>query len=489
MVTTSCKRSNDKLNWDTLIEEYSENPADSIKLEAIYFLRNNIKNHVSDTLSFKSSIGKHGLSVFSDTLREAGLRNIIENGDINVAVEKVPDVELLTNSFIKQQLEAAFQSWNRYPWAKKVPKGIFFDYLLPYKIFGERPDQWREYLSSYYDSIIKSELNRYDATADKNSVNFGNELYYTLVVNQLGNLLKYDLSYLKLADYPSFRELIISGKGDCIRGAYMAVYALRSAGLPAAMDVISAWGSKNGGHAAEVFWNDSQQKMQAPSGRGLHRASKIIRFSYSLRNAWTDSIQPAIGANPFELPHLMNDHWHDVTAEHTTVSDIVVNLDNSLESQPFAYICVYNYGQWQPVYWGSVKDGKAAFRNMGRNIIYTIGIPHKNGGFTTPQNAFLLDKDGVLHDIIPSGKFDGQLNLKKINSGADAWLKKGTTYTLFQFTGNNWSALKTVRCEKDSMIVFNNNVRENAVYRLREDNNNRELERPFLYRDGQQIWY
>jgi hypothetical protein len=88
-------------------------------------------------------------------------------------------------------------------------------------------------------------------------------------------------------------------------------------------------------------------KFRTPSGRELNNPAKVFRYTFKKQNIWTDSIAPVIEDDLFILNYLRNNHLMDVTQEHTKTVDIAFPSDSE---SSFAYICVYNYGNWYPIY-------------------------------------------------------------------------------------------------------------------------------------------
>lgn len=91
---------------EKVLAHYSKNPEDSLKYKAAVFLIENMPWHYS----YKG--------------------------------------EAVDYYYLSENLDLAFQLWNKYPWADNVPYDIFLNYLLPYKI------SWRRTL--FYSKISKS---------------------------------------------------------------------------------------------------------------------------------------------------------------------------------------------------------------------------------------------------------------------------------------------------------------------------------------------
>lgn len=352
----------------------------------------------------------------------------------------------------------------------------------------EYPEDWRSYFASRYsDTIIKQIYMHDTGTVSRKYSQCPNEMYYRTVVEDAGKWFKYDPNAIRLSSAPGFNELMCIKKGECYSGSHLGVYILRSLGIPSTIDFVPLWGSRNGAHATEVFL-DTTGKMRTPSGRELNRPPKVFRISFKKQNLWKDSIAPSIRNIPFVLKHLHNNHWLDVTNEHTITTDITAKLPDSVNVS-FAYICVYNYGKWEPVYWGWVNKMKQViFRNMGCSMLYRTAIPSEEG-FKLIGKVFLVDSVGKISYKTPVNKMPVNMTLNKLNTGALSWVKKGESYSLYLIDKESqWQLQDTKVCTKDSTINFTK-VPNRAFYRLVKQGGNQRLERIFTYENGKQAWW
>ncbi len=392
------------------------------------------------------------------------------------------------NELIEKNISKAIDDWHKYPWNKNIPKNIFLNYLLPYKIFDENPEDWRSYFYEKYKDSLNKHINNYVLDTSNFYNKDPNELYYQIIVNETGNWFVYNAEYPRLCNAPSFNELMCLRQGDCLRTAYLNTYILRAMGMPCAIDIVPWWGSRNGWHANEVFW-DGKNRMRTPSDRSFDRPAKVFRLSFKQQNTWKDSIQPFIGKDSFLLPNLQHNHWQDVTGEHTATKDITYHLPDTLKNIQYAYICVCNYGEWKLIFWGKVDiTNTAKFRNMGCQILYQVALPHNNT-YELTGNIFMVDSCGNTSYRLPNFSIKQNMVVSKINTGALSYVKKDEKYCLYMLTANNkWQVLQTQDCKKDSTITITN-MPSNAFYKLSKVNASQNLERIFTYKGGKQIWW
>ena len=100
-------------------------------------------------------------------------------------------------------------------------------------------------------------------------------------------------------------------------------------------------------------------------------------------------------------PLFQNPFIKDVTQQYIKVSDIEVEWKKSSDSTPlYLYLSVFNDLAWKPIAWSAVKENKASFQNMGRDIVY---LPtYYNGGCIINNGfPFQLDINGKVRNLIP----------------------------------------------------------------------------------------
>ncbi|MDR3219020.1 MAG: hypothetical protein LBU22_08620 [Dysgonamonadaceae bacterium] len=480
----ACKQNNDGLN-EKALESYYGLPEDSLQREALRFLLRNMEDQTAEIPVFSNFMTDSIVDLRFDTIaNEAHLRSIIKGQKLIVSKKTIPDRQIIDSHVLVGNINRAFQTWNAYPWAKRVPKDVFLNYLLPYKVYGEKPADWRSFFQSKYKPIMDSIISR----QIEMNVESSNELYYKILVDEVGQWFKYDTHALHLTRFPGFEELMLSKRGECNRWSYLNVFILRSLGIPATVDIIPVWGRKNASHTTEVFWDDETGKFRTPSGRELFFPAKVFRYSFKKQNMWSDSIQPFVDANHFLLEYLQHNHWSDVTHEHTKTVNIQYTLNEQTDSN-IAYICVFNYGEWVPVYWGKINGKtKVSFVNMGAEILYRIAIPYHNS-YKIISKVFKADDAGNLIYYLPDSKHKVDMALHKVNTGSDSWVKRGEKYELSMLDANgDWKQVETRICDGDSSLIFKN-VPGKTLYKLLAVNEKKRLERIFTYENDAQIFY
>lgn len=372
----ACKR-NDNVDFDQLIKQYSANQKDSLKLQSLKFIKTNIEGVTSDEPYFYNEKGEM-LDFNLDTITsDSSLRSILLNKKINYSYTRLKDVDFLSSELLEENIDKALSDWKKYPWNKNVPKDIFLNYLLPYKVLNERPDNWRMVLFKKYKDSISNHMANWDSDSEK---------LYLGLRTEAWSWLKYTSDFTKLTRYPSFKELIAIKKGECPELSNLFVFIARSAGIPATVDIVPLWGKTSGSHAAEVFYgpikkNNKVVKYGMRPWDPFKFPPKVFRTSFKKTNLWSDSIKPLMGKKNYFIPtFLKSDRLLDVTADYTPTTNFIYKFEKKENNIPLAYICVFNYGVWKPVFYGKVTSdgGYVIFNNMAKDMAYHVAVPEGN---------------------------------------------------------------------------------------------------------------
>jgi hypothetical protein len=351
--------------------------------------------------------------------------------------------------------------------------------LLPYKIHGEEPYNWRSYFVQRYEPLVQEALNQLDA---EQLASF-DQVFTWLLQNGMSSWFRYTDDPISLSRYPGFRELMALKSGDCIGLSYLNVMLFRSLGVPATLDFVPAFGRINAGHSSEMFWCGYGQRFRTIHGRQLRSPAKTFRYTFRQQGYWSNDIQPVVGQHPFVLDFLQHDHWIDVTHEHTTTATVEFEWDFTTD---FAYITVFNFRQWTPVFWGKVTNGTARFENMGTDILYRIAVPSGNSKEFV-GSIFRLDREGNKLFFTPDYTNPTTTMNVRARQG-DRFIGEGISYSLYYYAGNGiWNLFETRQSERNHIMTFEN-VPANTLYIIQDNDRGGRTERIFTY-NGWQTWW
>lgn len=274
------------------------------------------------------------------------------------------------------------------------------------------------------------------------------------------------------------------------------VMILRTCGIPATIDEVPYWGSRNGSHASDVFWSAKEQKMITGYEREFvndslaRRPAKVVRYTFHYTSAFNKEISLYLKGEEFQIPQMAGNHWYDATADHTSVSDVHIPVRKEIaDRMELGYLYVRNYDDWVPVHYGRVMSDTLCFTSMGRDLIYRAGFYSAGKDyFITPP--FLLDSLGGIKYSEPDTVNNLDLLVSKINHGLESDVKSRRSYTLrYLDNKGTWIDHDTKRCENEGELTFKK-VPSVAFYFLFSSSDQRHLARIFLIGEkGQQLWY
>ena len=203
-------------------------------------------------------------------------------------------------------------------------------------------------------------------------------------------------------------------QGSCGDYAVWGTSVFRSLGIPAAIDFVPQWANRSMGHSWNALYTGNERMEDYSFGAialldtiGYHlkeneinetnRAAKIFRKTYGKQPE-----TPAVQQKDKYLPPLFRDPCiKDVTDTYLDCIDITVSLaQQPARRREYAYLCNFNNQDWIPVHWGEIKEGKAVFTKMGKEVAYLPVYYHWNG-IQPAAEPFILTKEGEIRKLTP----------------------------------------------------------------------------------------
>lgn len=453
---------------------------DSCKLNALLFLLENIATQKTELAVIKDSSNNSGKEINWSTLPpDSVLKAQLGANGLQLGIEEVPTIQHVKSDYLISTINMAFASRGKYSWNKNVTDTDFLTNVLPFNIYQNNPDDWRQCISKGIEKILDS-LN--DAGVSKPT-----NVYRALLSSPKYSQIKYSQQFLRFTNNPSYGEIMHAQKGECFNLACLYVYLMRTAGVPATIDIVPCWGTENGGHSEAVFLNETGKYAPDDINR-FKRASKIYRYVVKSVPLRIDT--SALDAESIrQIPaHLLNNHLVDVTSHYNHVIDITVKIPDSIKAE-LAFICVQNFSRWQAVEAAPINNGMVTFKKMNHDVFYQIAIPCPSSQLMFVNSPFILDNKGTFIYKEADFSIKQVLQLSQINSFEWNTVKKGTYYILQYLNGHSWKTLDEKKCLSDGLIIFDN-VPLNAVYQLVENTEGRyHLSRCFTYENNRQVWW
>jgi len=396
-----------KTELKTVLRHYRTVDRDPEKLSAARYLIANMPAHYSyrDTAAINSYYSKAleilGTGPSPDWQRDT-LRRISDKQYARLLQDVVSDAEVISADYLIYSIDHAFRQWRTQPWANHLSFEEFRDWLLPYKVTDlQSLDAWRDTLSQHYsDSIKKVPDTDFNRTSIYGAIEIvRNEIHSKQ--SAIGHRVIWeDRGSIPMRSAATWVRMTY---GSCIDYVTMGTAVFRSMGLPAMIDQVPSWGRNSDGHSWYVFPDDRGREQATinslimPAGMQFYpyeRIPKVWRTTYAINREVVKYRNTSKYVYPFEMCQI------DVTDRYNITSDLEIETDKEkvrrLEDKKYVYIAMaVNAGgpQWKVLDYGTLKRGKACFRNMGRNMLY-IALGYDGRGLVPVSSPFILRKNG-----------------------------------------------------------------------------------------------
>lgn len=380
---------------EKVLEYYSD---DSLKFRAACFLIENMPRWYAydgwqlDTLEVLMRKDREGILSKDDKMRW--------NSFDYHALNKIYDSKVITSEYLIENIDLAFQEWQKRPWNKSLSFDNFCDLILPYRIGNERLSDWRSLYNAYYGNLLDSIYTGSDVLEACKCIN--NEL----------NRQSYKYSVEWNVPHNRADYLFETRIGYCREVSDLIQYAMRSCGIPVAADFMPYSPDYRYSHEWNVVRDTTGRYIQfgfdgldpvrdkvMDDGR---RKGKVYRYCYALQNE-REILRKHSGWNIGGAEGL---YWKDVTSEYFGHNQAVVNVFTT--GKPFIGLSVFSTNGWQIIGEGVCKNsGKAIFDNIEPSIIYVPAS--QNNGVKPAGYPFMLDSEGNVEEFVPD-----TVNLEKV---------------------------------------------------------------------------
>jgi hypothetical protein len=473
--------------------DYFSSWDDSLKLEAAYYLIGNMEDHCYAIFGLYDSSGNEvdfDASSYETYEEVQASFDSLESiyGVLDFKKDTlIYDLQTVKADFLINQIDYAFQAWHTRPWAMRLSFPDFLEYILPYRGSNEPLEPWREYFWEKYAALDTLFPDTTDPTVIAAFINDDIKKWFT-----------FDPRFYYHPTDQGLAEMIKNRYGRCEDMTNLSIYAMRTVGLAVTSDYTPYWANAGGNHAwnAIVLPNGNVIPFMGaesnPGSYGLpNKMAKVYRKMYAEQK---DNL--AFQKNRQEkIPRwLAGKSYVDVTSSYTDICDIVINFEKAVpDSADYAYLCVFNYGEWHAVDWGKLVGNSAHFHNIGVGIAYLPAF-YLNEEIVPYAPPFILHDDCTLQylkaDLTSSKGFNLESTTEReLSVATDSVhkkeLKAGTEYELFYWL-DGWQSAGTQKAQKKGLSF--NNVPQGCLYWLVANGSDKD-ERIFTLQDGRQVWW
>jgi hypothetical protein len=462
------------------IDHYSHSASDTLKLKAAWFLIENMGDRYANDSKELRSYYAFVDSLFKSEKSFSRLDSIYKDYIVknpNANLIEYPDKQFVKAGYLIKNIDQAFESWHK-PWARHLSFSQFCEYILPYRINDEILEPWRDlFKKKYSNCFTKTDFDSLSTIEACTKLN--NEL------KKLNVKLNTNPAYV-LGIKPS--TIINMNFGDCTNFSNMGLFAMRSMGIPVAIDQMVD-------HHWNVVITPTGPVTFAPAEgnpdghlkflkKWKKRFAKIYRQTFSINQ---QSLPLVCGKEDIP-PQLNSPNLIDVSSEYFKGTNIkVITINPSVKNKHILYLCDFK-NHFRFLDWAKIEQGRAEFKNMGDSIVY-FPVYYFPSAIKQANYPILIKKNGTLREILKPDFKNTQtmvLQLRSASENDKDRLYAGDEYILLYMGMNGWTNMG-IKTAQTNYLTYNN-VPKNAIYLLKNISR-KEKSNIFTYENNKQVWW
>ena len=401
-----------------LVINHYQNPKDSLKLKAVFFLLENMRNQYSlsgkkfkirdeifqeiEKLEKNNPLKGNYQFPKVDSLWE---RISKKHDPFNTSQTKIePDLEYISSELLIENIEYAFKAWEM-PWSKHLNFEEFCEYILPYRSTKEELESWRPFYYEKFKWVLDSIQDKSDPVEA-----------CALVNKNLTSWFRFCDTFNKYGRAIGPMDLWKGKMGVCRDQNSLAIFAMRAIGIPVVHENIPYWANRSMGHDFTAVLNRKGEfvdflgaELQPGDNEIRNIVPKVFRQTYEIQR---DTKLSSVSKK--KLPSkLRSNNFIDITKNYTAVSDVKIKLSFPPKDVKKVFFGVFDNKSWNAVGWASIeKDSTAEFTNMGRNVTY-LPLYYVNGRYKTAYSPINIDSLGIIHELTANKKKTQEVTLKR----------------------------------------------------------------------------
>ena len=321
--------------------------------------------------------------------------SLFATGEYFPDLERHYDRDCVSVEYLQHRVDDALEQWHTSPFARGLDFAGFCEYLLPYRIGTEEPEEWWTDYRATFGEVLDTLVAHPGVTLSE----------FCEAVN--GVLPEPHRSYTgyppeKPNGKPSSLKRILGG--TCADYLGLTTYLCRSYGIPVATDYTPQWGNHSKGHQwSAIIQGDSTYHYMIGEPLFLAREKP---FTFRLVKAYRrmNSPQrrhPGRGSRRGELPpDLQNPRIRDVTRYYVDVTDLKLRHLRKDGQSRWLTLNVFDDANWSPIAGARRRGRRVAFRDVGLNCVF-LPMFYRNGSSVPAGWPVLLGKDRSVRELIP----------------------------------------------------------------------------------------
>ncbi|MCF8349454.1 MAG: hypothetical protein K9G61_11635, partial [Bacteroidales bacterium] len=336
-----------------------ENPDDSIKRKALYFLIEQLPEHYTVYVSFKDSTGK---PIDYDPQKFASddeIKNYLDSlalirGPLEYQADSFEmDLQEISYTILANTVDLSFEAWRNNPWSLQYSFDEYCHYILPYRAANEPLINFRAHFINLYRDSIKGMEDPKKVASHLNRI--------------INEIVVFDDRFHRNPNAQRFDELEHSRTGNSFDLALYKTYALRSLGIGAAMTYCPYFSDSTGGvFLASVILPGGKQKLLPNDTRlnpfPYNKTPKIYQRSFT---RVPESLYSIKNSSDFTPPFLGHFQYTDITSDFLPTRDTMLQV-NDENKEKYYYLAVYNDNEWKAIDWAQPDTlGNLVFSQLG----------------------------------------------------------------------------------------------------------------------------
>ena len=410
----SCMGTEDRLEWaltlagenrtelEKVLQYYKD---DSLKYKAACFLIENMPYHYGyedarlDSVKAILATAPLGDGYIPDSERKRKWKSFNYK-----SLPILQDVQRMTAALLIENIDVAFETWNRVSWAKYYSFDDFCEWILPYRVGDEPLESWRKAYYDHYHPIL-------------DSLYQGENILEA--ADALNKFLKYETPFSPNSDFDlphlGAKYLLKYRLGTCKETTDHTVYIFRSLGFPVGIDEYLYSPSNQNSHVWNIlkntdgkplsFWYMDSRDLAVGMTDG-RKKGKVYRMQYGIQEekyqgVYKDNSTPSVVRNPL---------LKDVTEEYFGSNEYPVRIDGKVKSK-FVALGIFTPFGYVPVD-VALRDGdQAIVRNIEPGVIYQP-LCNEKGLFQPCGYPFMI-KDDTVRTFVPDMDKNVSLSIKR----------------------------------------------------------------------------
>lgn len=365
------------------------------------------------------------------------------------------EVKRLTEKHFVENIGLALQARREFDWARKVPKELFLNDVLPYAVFDETREEWRGSFLELARPLVKGA-----GSASEAAQRLNRDFFNAINVH-------YDTGRKAPNQSPS--ESMAIGKATCTGLSIILVNACRAVGIPARAVGTMSWSNDRGNHTWVEIWDGQWKFLGADEydPAGLNRGWFVDEASKATSGSVTYGIYATSWNGKTHFPMV----W---APESKTVGAVEVTERYTGSGSPddgrILEVTVVEDGvRIETDIWvvslglDILASGKTRAHRADLNDFWSYDLSRESG-----EVGSIIYRDGDRLLAVEAGPVPekGDSRLITIERGSGRMLPKGISAFLFKPQG--WQEVRVNRDEKRELYQVLRQARRASEYDARE---------------------